>query len=334
MKVSAEPRIFLSTQPADPRERAIALAVIVLSTTIFVAAAPFARRPLPEIWPFIPICESALAINDLITAILLVSQVAILRSRSLLAIAMGYFFTALMVIAHLLSVPGLFAPSGAIDGGPQTAAWLYFFWHGGFPLAVIAYAVLKDNNGRDARPLKPFATTIIGAVVAVIVIVAALTLAATKGYWLLPEVLEGSRHTSTMIAVTAAFSLTNLVALVAVWKRRPHSVLDILLIVAMCAWLFDVALSSVLNGGRFDLGFYAGRIYGFLAASVVLFVMLIETGGLYARAARSLERDRLEHERKLNEAAVRTDPPRPAERTRPNDVNAGARGEPTARRAQ
>jgi hypothetical protein len=141
-----EPRIFLSTQPAGPRERRMALAVVMISAAIFAMTAPFARVKLAEVWAFIPIYESSLAINDLITAVLLVSQVAILRSRALLVLAAAYFFTALMVVPHLLSFPGVFAPGGVINAGPQTTAWLYFFWHGGFPLAVIAYALLKDQN--------------------------------------------------------------------------------------------------------------------------------------------------------------------------------------------
>ena len=41
----------------------------------------------------------------------------------------------------------------------------------------------------------------------------------------------------------------------------------------------------MLNAGRFDFGFYAGRIYGLAAASFVLVVLLLETIALY-RAAR------------------------------------------------
>jgi two-component system sensor kinase FixL len=69
----------------------------------------------------------------------------------------------------------------------------------------------------------------------------------------------------------------------------------------MCAWLCDIALSAMLNGGRFDFGFYAGRIYGLAAASFVLVVLLLETIALYARLARSLEAERRERERRLNE---------------------------------
>jgi PAS domain S-box-containing protein len=45
----------------------------------------------------------------------------------------------------------------------------------------------------------------------------------------------------------------------------------------------DIALAAVFNAGRFDLGFYAGRIYGLLAASFVLAALLTEHSQLYAR---------------------------------------------------
>ena len=58
-------------------------------------------------------------------------------------LACGYLFTFGMVVAHGLTFPGVFAPAGLLGAGPQTTAWLYMFWHAGFPLAVIAYAWLQ-----------------------------------------------------------------------------------------------------------------------------------------------------------------------------------------------
>jgi PAS domain S-box-containing protein len=69
-------------------------------------------------------------------------------------------------------------------------------------------------------------------------------------------------------------------------------VLDLWLMVVMCAWLADIALAAVLNAGRFDLGFYAGRIYGLAAATFVLMVLLLETGALYTQLARMYEAER------------------------------------------
>ena len=106
--------------------------------------------------------------------------------------------------------------------------------------------------------------------------------------------MAGNHYTPAMIGVVSSVWALSLLALWALWRRRPHSVLDLWLVVVLCVWLFDVALSAVLNQGRFDLGFYAGRIYGLLAASFVLGVLLIEHALLYARLAAAHESERRE----------------------------------------
>jgi signal transduction histidine kinase len=87
-----------------------------------------------------------------------------------------------------------------------------------------------------------------------------------------------------------------LVALGVLWRRQ-RSLLDLWLMVVMCVWIFDVALAAVLNAGRYDLGWYAGRIYGLLAASFVLAVLLLENGMLYARLVEAYAGERRERER-------------------------------------
>jgi two-component system NtrC family sensor kinase len=104
--------------------------------------------------------------------------------------------------------------------------------------------------------------------------------------------MRGNHFTSTqVVAIWTVWGL-GLLALIVLWRQRPHSVLDLWLMVVMCAWLFDIALAGMLNAARFDLGFYAGRIYGLLAATFVLTVLLVENGKLYFeldRQNRSLE---------------------------------------------
>jgi len=67
--------------------------------------------------------------------------------------------------------------------------------------------------------------------------------------------------------------------------------------VVMCVWIFDSALAAVLNHARFDLGWYAGRVYGLLAASFVLAVLLLENGRLYALLAGAHDDERRERRR-------------------------------------
>src|SRR5258708_3310024 len=115
-----ESPVFLSTLPAGPNERRLALMVVSASIAVFLVAVPFAKMPLLPVGSFIPIYESALVINDLITAILLFGQFRILRSKALLVLASGYLFTAFIAVAHALTFPGVFAPTGLLGAGTQS----------------------------------------------------------------------------------------------------------------------------------------------------------------------------------------------------------------------
>jgi len=298
--------VFLSTLPPERGERRLALAVVLLSGVIFLAAAPVAKQPLGQVWAFIPIYESALVVIDLITAVLLFGQFSIARSRALLVLASGYLFTALMTVSHALTFPGLFSPTGLLGAGPQSTAWLYMFWHGGFPLLVIGYARLKTAGSETSRQTGRASTAVLSSIAWVLVAASGFTVLATAGQGSLPAIMQGSHYTPSMNVVIASVWGLSFLALGTLWRRRPHSVLDLWLMVVMCAWLFDIGLAVVLNAGRFDLGFYAGRIYGLLAASFVLVVLLLEHGVLYARLVTVHESERRERQRaqRAEEAAT------------------------------
>jgi PAS domain S-box-containing protein len=289
MQTADERNIFLSTLPATSRDRARAFAVVGVSTVLFVIAAIYARVPLAAVPAFIASYQSALAINDLITAILLYSQFAILRSRALLLLASGYLFTSAAAVVHGLSFPGLFAPTGLLNAGPQTTAWLYQIWHIGFPLLVVGYALLKGSDG--GAPIRGrVSRAVLGSLVAVGVAIGFAAWFVTARHDLLPTMISGGHFTYTLIGTLSAEVLLSFTALLILWYRRPYSVLDVWLMVVMCVWMYDIALSGILNAARFDLGFYAGRIYGLCAASFVLAVLLIDNLALQGQLARLLEK--------------------------------------------
>jgi signal transduction histidine kinase len=296
-ELTGQRRAFLSTLPAPRGQRRLALAVVLISLAIFLAAAPFAKLPLAPVPAFLPIYQSSLVICDLITAVLLFGQFRVLRSRALLVLVSAYLFSAFMAIAHALSFPGLFAPAGGLIGGPQTTAWLYFLWHGGFPLLVLAYALrMNEKPGEDEAPGSARLAAAV-TLAAVLAAVGGITLLATAGHDLLPVIMQGNRDASAKVVVASGSWVLCLVALVVLWRRRPHSLLDVWLMVVVCAWLFDIALSSVLNGARFDLGWYTGRVYGLLSASFVLVVLLTENAMLYRRLVEAHEGERRERRR-------------------------------------
>jgi diguanylate cyclase (GGDEF)-like protein len=294
--------VILSNAPAGRSDRLFACTVIAVSGAIFLLLGPLAKWPLGQVPAFIPIYQSALVINDVITVVFLLGQRHFSRSNDLGLLACGYLFTAMMSIVHGLTFPGLFVPGGLLGAGPQTTAWLYIFWHGGFPLFVVAYAWY----GAGESPTRRRGLALLIGMVSVCLLVGGFAMIALKGQWLLPPVMAGDHYTPALSVTISAVLLFSVLALASLARRRPYSVLDLWLMVTMCAWLCDVALSAGLNAGRFDLGFYAGRIFGLLAASLILIVLLVQNGRLYVALIklRESEREKTEELRRLS----RTDP--------------------------
>jgi signal transduction histidine kinase len=280
--------VFLSTEPARPGAKRLALIVVGLSLLGFVVALPFVRTPLPAVPAFIPSYEAALWISDTITAVLLFCQFTRLRSRALLLLAAGYLFDALMIVPHALTFPGVFSEAGLLHAGPQTTAWIYAFWHVGFPLFVLAYA-LKPRHAPDPLRASPGVAIAI-ACGAVLLLATGLTVLATAGHDLLPVVIHnGDYSTQVTKGISPTIWAISLATLLVLWFRSVPTVLDLWLMVVMVAWSLDIAFSAVVGSNRFDFGFYAGRVYGLLAASFVLCVLLSEMNRLYSNLTDALD---------------------------------------------
>ena len=272
---------FLAEQPASTGERRLAIGAVVLSLLVFLALAPFAKMPLVQMPAFLPAYEAALVVTDVITAVMLLAQFFITRSRAIAILAGAYAFGATMAVAHALSFPGLFAAGGLPGAGAQTTAWIYFLWHGGFAALVMAYALVPYEAGTRSS-VGPTTTAALGGGVLAAALLIAVT---TAGHDSLPVLMQGNQDAPGKLAVAAMTWLLGLPALVLLWRRQPATVLDLWLIVVMCAWCLDVALAAVLNHGRYDVGWYTGRIYGLAASSFVLGVLLLQNAFLYRRLA-------------------------------------------------
>jgi signal transduction histidine kinase len=281
---------FLSTLSPGRGQWRAAAAVMVLSMLLFVALAPFAKTPLPAVPAFLPIYQSALVVIDVITMLLLLGQYTILRSRKLLVLACAYLFGALMAMAHALSFPGLFAPAGLLGGG-QTTAWLYFLWHIGFPVYVLAYARMSDAPAAHRVGVRT-ASVEMAVAIGLTVVAAASALALASAMPVVMPLMSGNSDASAKAAVAVFTWLLGLLTLLLLWLKKSHSVIDLWLMVVLCVWAADTALAAVFNNARYDLGWYAGRIFGLAASSFVLAVLLLENSMLYARLVEANEAQR------------------------------------------
>ena len=146
MLAPPEQQFLLATLPPSRGQIRQALGIAVALLIVFFIAAPFATVKLPRADGFVPAYQSIYAVNDLVTSALIFAQFTIVRRWALFALAIGFLYTGLIAIAHMLVFPGAFAPTGLFGAGVQTTAWLYNFWKVGLPLAVIAYSLLKDDD--------------------------------------------------------------------------------------------------------------------------------------------------------------------------------------------
>src|SRR5689334_2569137 len=137
--------ILLSALPPSPAQKRLAACVAAALLVVLLVTIPFMQIQLAPVRAFIPVVDTLLFINDLITAALLFAQFSVTRSRGLLALACGYLFTALIIVPHALTFPDAFSATGLLGANLQSTVWLYIFWHLGVPPAVIAYALLKGR---------------------------------------------------------------------------------------------------------------------------------------------------------------------------------------------
>jgi PAS domain S-box-containing protein len=279
--------VVLANLPAGRTERRIALVIGLVLLAIGIVTVPFGRVQVPasEARPAFIISLTSFA--DLITWFLLISQFNIVRSRALLVLASGYLFTSAMNIPVILTMWGQFSPTGLLGAGLQTSLWLSLAGFTGYPLAVIFYAVMKEETRAPA--LHGSSRTAVAASVAIVIaIVLALTWITTAGESHLPKIVPfGSQSGANLQHVGTFLLLFAATALLLLWFRR-RSVLDIWLLVAMCAWLAQGIAKWINSSGRFSLSFdVGGKLFG-ISSTVLLVVLLKETMTIYGRLAVSL----------------------------------------------
>jgi signal transduction histidine kinase len=284
MTMPEEHRLVLSRLPPGNAQKRLAVGIVgaILGVFALITVNPFSGVQPVRIDAFIPAYATAMFVNDMITAILLFSQFSMLRSRALLVVASGYLFTALILIPWILTFPGMFAPTGLI-GGLQSTSALYLFWHAGFVAFVIAYALLKDRNfglRQWSGKVGPAIGTSVAATAGLVCVVSVIS---TVGDPVLPQVTTNSSRLSALwpIYVGAPIALMCVCALVLLWSRR-RSALDLWLMVVVYIYLIEVPLSYYPVPIRFSAGFYAVRVIGYLASSLVLLVLLYEIIMMYS----------------------------------------------------
>jgi signal transduction histidine kinase len=291
--------VLSSLPPSRSQVRLASGVVICILIVAILIMWPLAGVRLRPIAAVLPMYLMAMFLCDTITATLLFAQFAISRSLATLTIASAYLLTAINIIPYSLTFPGVFAPE-AVIGHLQSTAWLFDLWHVGFPLFVIAYALLKDSGPgkRLWRGKVPFAITL--SFVSITVIVSAAAFLSVVGEDYSPVIILDTRRFSSLFTyyVGMPVVLASLVAIMVLWVRR-RSLLDLWLMVVLFLYVAEMPISIYPDPERFSLGWTAARILGFFNSSIVLIVLLCEITYIYVDLHRAVRGQRREREARL-----------------------------------
>jgi signal transduction histidine kinase len=280
--ITEEDFFVLSSLPPSRAQKRLALAVVVaLFVTFLLVAGPLSHIQTSPVAALVPAYTTALMLSEGMTAFLLFSQFAIFRTRALLVISCGYLFAALTVFAWALTFPGVFGPTRLL-GGVQSTPYIYFLWHIGFPIFVIAYALSKDADlSRRSRNRKVIAPIALSVTLTASLVIAGASFFIAGNAVLPPIQVEPLRLSSVWLYLSV---LVSIFALIVLWTRW-RSVLDLWLMVVMCAYAIEIFLSYFPVPTRYSLGWYAGRAFGLFSSSLILWVLLYEITTLYTVTA-------------------------------------------------
>ncbi|WP_235911922.1 sensor histidine kinase [Mesorhizobium xinjiangense] len=298
-KVREDHPFLLSTAPVSRAQSRAASGVLGLLGAAMLVTVPFAQVPIDNSQVLVPAYAIAVFIVDLITAALLLAMYSVQRSRAVLALAIGYLFSGAMVLPWALTFPGVAQSLGLPEAGLQTTAAIATLRRLGFPLLVLAYALMKETDPDPQHALESERRVIAGTVAAVIAIVGGLTWLVLTSEDALPRFMQDENRVTAhwRYVPVSAMALCG-AGLFALWVRR-RCVLDIWLMVVLCTLLIEIILLAYLSSGRLSIGWWAGRLFGVVSASIVLVVLLAETMTLYARLARSILAERRARETRL-----------------------------------
>jgi len=290
----------LSSLPPTPGQKRLALGIVLgLTVALYLVIGPFGGMQLGPIPSFVAVYTTGMFVTDSITAVLLYAQFSILRARAILVIASGYLFTAFLIVPYVLAFPGVLAPNGVV-GGLQTTAHLYLLWHCGFPLFVIGYALLKDQDPSRQCSQREVRAAIFRSVALTAAGTAALALLCIRGTAVLPRImLDQYRFVPEWpYVVGAPIAALCTLALVVLWLRR-RSILDLFVMVVLWAYLVEIPPHYYPFAIRFSTGWYAVRVTSLLSSTIVLIVLLYEITALYGGLLDAVLRQRREREARL-----------------------------------
>lgn len=281
----------LNTKPSARQLSILAsLGVLLMIASLFAIA--YGRLPLSESYGYLGFYAATTFICEAFTAILLFSQFRNSGQFTFALMSIAYGWVALMAPFQIALLTNTFSNVPVVSSTPDEAAWLWTFWHLGFPI-IIALAMALD--GGDPVATRHFKRWAVFMYAAATVLALYCIFAVTFNWMDFPKLIsEQTRYSSALsLIVGPLVIMCNLIALCVVvikgkFANAVYSWLALAMLAATCE-----SIVVIYSGERFSLGWYAARGLNMVSSLAVITALLLETVHLHQTVVlqnRSLKR--------------------------------------------
>ena len=264
---------------------------------LVIGVEPFAHWRLGGTTSFVPAVVALVGCLDLLCAVLLIRQFLDMGEPRMLALAMAYVTSIVLIIGYGAAFPKVLGDHPPLGHNLSTAPWLWAAWHTSFPVLLgsalapwpASWQRLVPAPARRARMLR--ATAAFAACAALLV-----TLVVTFDSHL-PKLINGS-NTHAMSRLLGPVMLPLVVvgtafAIIGGWRQGGPARWAGL---AASTALADVIL-TLSSKYRYSFGWYVGRTLTVTSSAVVLVALLAAFSGIKSRLAAESERLRTQLDR-------------------------------------
>jgi two-component sensor histidine kinase len=252
----------------------ISIAFICTYTIFGLAVIPFAGSPGPEIPGIIAVFATTVFVTELCTSLLLFVYFRANPHWSLLILGSAFLYSALMVVAHMLTFPGAVLTSQAVVGGSrQATGYIFVSWVIGFALLTFVSVLFEARTGRHQYTLVRVDRAVWAAAGAVSMVVLSVSLIAILLGDYLPPQITGSSSWTALNRAMMLFGVVFLLASIAIVLLSIRNELFLWLAMMLTAVVVANIVSQV-SGGRYTVGWHTARLTWIISGCVLFFYFL------------------------------------------------------------
>ncbi len=233
---------------------------------------------LPQILPLLVGFSSAASLGS---AGLLLSHARAQRSSHHLFLGCAYIIYTVLAAMYLATFPDIFANRGGRLGSDQVALDLWILWHAAFPLLVMV-AGFMSLVGQETQRRLTSTKAVVRAAIASLLLALVCGSAIIAGGPSLPKlVVRGDFSEITRFGIAPTLIALYFVAIYVTIGTQKRSDMFAVLV----GLLFASSLDSLLgiSFSRFTVGWYAGKVTGLIASSLLVVTYVIQFSRMNAR---------------------------------------------------